>query len=259
MNDTMKTVLLLVIFLVYTSCNRTTLVNDPGPDLIEPTILHVNGSDLFQYWDIDKNDSEFILTNERGLDIYKDSLLQVLGKESLDNILRMERSNDGAVRVQRAELQQGEIENYKLAHSGMVGTIRPINHLEYQILNYQASRYPLLSHPTEFGAFILANDKLKRLRICYAGGEKPWPPRPDVIFDHMDKVLKEDWYLSTFLHNHFEPDTAGFVGLLAPSMSDAQYFEMLRDNFKIPNVLITNGFHTVVLDSTHFYKFKQHE
>ena len=222
-------------------------------------VLQINGLELFQYWDLEIDAIEYKLTTERGLENYKDSLLHILGKEELNNILAMESSNNGAIRKQRSGLEQGEIDNYKLSHGGRVGEIRPINHLEYEILNYQASRYPLLSHPTEFHAFILANDKLKKLRVCFAGGDKPWPPRPNPIFDHMDKVLGGDWVLSTHLHNHFEPDSAGYVGLLAPSMSDAQYFKMLRDNYEIPNTLITNGFHTVVLDSDYFDEFKVHQ
>ena len=254
----MKKIYLFVLLCLCIACNRSSIIKENSPKLIEPVVLNVNGPELFQYWEIDKIDSDYILTAENGLEIYKDSLLLVLGKEKLNKILEMERSQKGAIRPLRLGLQQGEHDNYIIAHSGEVGSIRPINHLEYQLLNFQASRYSMLGHPTEFGAFILSNDSLNKLRVCYAGGDKSWPPRLGLLLDYIEEVQKKDWYLSTFLHNHFEPDSAGYVGVLAPSMTDAEYFKMLRDNFDIPNTLITNGFHTVVLDSTHFDRFKQH-
>jgi len=250
---------LLVLFILFGICScKKNPVSKDKVILIEPVLLGSEGNDIFQYWDIDKTDNTFILTVDEGLKAYIDSLVIILGKQNLQKIISLEKSNKGAKRIQRKGLPDGAIKNYQLSHSKEVGEIRAINYLESQILNYQVSRFPLLSHPTEFHAFILANDSLQKLRICYAGGDKTWPPRPSTIFDHMKEAAVDGWYLKTHLHNHFEPDSANYLGLLAPSMSDAQYFKMLRDEHNIATTLITNGFHTLVMDSLHFDKFAAH-
>lgn len=229
------------------------------PKFIEPVILGVDGNDLFQYWEIDPNDSTFILTEKSGLGNFKDSLQQILGEERLAKLIDEEKSNNGVLRELKRDLPDGAIRNYLLSHTREVGEIRPIDHLESQLLNYQSSRFPLLSHPTEFLAFILSHDSIQRIRVCYAGGDQPWPPRHHLIYDHMEEAAKDGWYLTNNLHNHYEPDSADYLGRLGPSMADAQYFKMLRDEHGIPEVLITNGFHTLVMDSTHFNKFAAHQ
>ncbi|MEN2283111.1 hypothetical protein AAGF08_13290 [Algoriphagus sp. SE2] len=60
------------------------------------------------------------------------------------------------------------------------------------------------------------------------------------------------------MHNHYEPASNGYLGILAPSMADAQYYKMLADNYQVEQALITNGMHTVVINAKDFGRFESH-
>jgi len=45
---------------------------------------------------------------------------------------------------------------------------------------------------------------------------------------------------------------------MAPSLADAHYFKMLRENYGVEAALITNGFTTVELKPTEFDRFQSH-
>ena len=44
------------------------------------------------------------------------------------------------------------------------------------------------------------------------------------------------------------------MGILAPSMTDAQYYMFLSEEYKLEESLITNGFHTVEIKRNEFHK-----
>ncbi len=48
------------------------------------------------------------------------------------------------------------------------------------------------------------------------------------------------------------------IGILAPSLADAQYYKMLKERFKLERALITNGFNTVEIENKDFEKFESH-
>jgi hypothetical protein len=74
--------------------------------------------------------------------------------------------------------------------------------------------------------------------------------------ESIKKDLKQGWNLKYHLHNHYEPKSNNFVGILAPSLADAQFYVFLSEDYKLENALITNGFHTVEIKSQEFSKFK---
>src|SRR5437773_1016748 len=49
----------------------------------------------------------------------------------------------------------GEATNATLLLEGRVGKITPIGCLEAMLWKWQAARYPMVEHPTEFGAFVM--------------------------------------------------------------------------------------------------------
>ncbi len=74
----------------------------------------------------------------------------------------------------------------------------------------------------------------------------------------LDADIEKGWRLKFHLHNHYEGPSNEYLGILAPSLPDAQYFKMLRDEYQIEKALITNAFHTVAIDAGDLDKFRSH-
>jgi hypothetical protein len=227
------------------------------PSLLDlpATILAQDGPALFQYWEIAQDRTVWSTESSAvpALQAYRDSLALTLGEEELLHILLFESSQQHP-----PPLPPDTLDNYALVHTGRLGRIRSINWLEAELLNYQLSRYPLLGHPTEFHGFIAVHESLPRVRIYFAASDQPWPPKPGPIIPHLEQALTEGWRLRYHLHNHYDPPGEQYVGALAPSLADAQYFKALRERFGLPHALITNGFHTVVLPADTFEQFFSH-
>ena len=246
-----------LLFCIYflLGCNT----NNKQPDLalktLPPIVIEKKGAEIFQYWEF-RNDP--LLWNSynlspTNLQSYKDSLENLLGKDTFMQTIQRVAFQDISYHV--IKTTNGDSINAQLVHSNTLGEIRTINYLEAQLLDYELSRYPLLSHPTEFHGFILIHDSLKLVRVYFAASDQPWPPKPNVILEAVKKDLKQGWTFKYHLHNHYEK-AHQFVGILAPSMADAQYYGFLSEKYSLKNALITNGFHTVEIKSSEFPKFK---
>lgn len=223
---------------------------------LPPVVLRENGTEIFQYWEFDNNPMlwEPNLAKLTNLKLYKDSLNSLLGKDTLEFYLKKLAFQD--VSFKSNSTQNGDSINTHLIHAKVIGKIRDINYLEAELLDYQIGRYPLLSHPTEFHGFILQHDSLNRVRVYFAASDQPWPPKPNIILDAVERDLKMGWNFTYHLHNHYEPKSNHYLGILAPSTSDAQYFLFLASSFNLKNAIITNGFHTVELKKEEFQQLK---
>jgi hypothetical protein len=225
---------------------------------VSPVVLGTKGNEVFQYWEFEDKPLYWEVDPKAGIALksYRDSLELVLGKDIFKTAVQKEanQSKDDTL----PDSVNGDRMNAHLVHSGRIGKIRSLNLLEAELLSYQLDRYPLLSHPTEFHGFILTNDSLKHLRVYFAASDQPWPPKPSVIIESIKTDLKQGWKLSYHLHNHYEPKANNYVGILAPSMADAQFFRFLNEDFGLTKALVTNGFHTVEIESRDFSKLKAH-
>jgi hypothetical protein len=246
--------LLLFIIIFIMSCRDNG--NDQRMSLkaLPPIVIRENGTEIFQYWEF-KNDPFLWDTNyvqPPALESYKDSLSKVLGKDTLQFLLHELAFQDTSYRV--ISTKNGDSINAQLVHAKTLGKIRPINYLEAQLLDYQISRYPLLSHPTEFHGFVLFHDTKNLVRVYFAASDQPWPPKPGVILEATKNDLKQGWVLKYHLHNHYEPKSNHYLGILAPSMTDAQYYLFLSEEYGLQQSLITNGFFTVEIRGNEFQK-----
>ncbi len=222
-------------------------------------ILKEDPPALFLYWDIHDTDDLWNTTlgDVPALRDYRDTLRMVLGEERLERAIREEATRT----LSRDELEgveDGDRINALLVHTGTLGQIRKINLLEAEILNHQLARYPLFSHPTEFHGFIARHRGLKKVRVYVAASDTEWPPRPHVLLDQLDIDMRVGWTLDYHLHNHYCKADKDYLGILAPSLADAQYYKMLAGEFQVKKALITNGYHTVVIDQSEFAKFESH-
>ncbi len=250
--------LCLIIFILSWGCKSS---NPASFSLIklDPTVLAENGTEVFQYWELDNDKTlwKFDPGEVQAIGVYRDSLKMVLGQERYEHAILKEASQNLKTDKQ-IEPENGDMINAQLVHSGSLGKIRAINLLEAQLLNYQLSKYPLLSHPTEFHGFIAEQDSLNRIRVYFAASDQPWPPKPNIIISELQKEMLNGWKLKYHLHNHYESSLKNYVGIMAPSLADAQYYKWLYEKFKIEKALITNGFNTVEIESEEFAEFISH-
>ena len=249
---------LAVIFI--TACGQTEQAPSL-PNLLDTPviILEKNGPEIFQTWEF--RDQAYWGNASTGnapfLEDYRLALSDTLGAETLAAEVERRSRQDIPFPTETDSLDGDQL-NAAYVQSGQLGEVRPINLLEAQLLNYQASRFPLFDKPTEFHAFILAGNKPKRLRVYYAASDTPWPPKATPLMEHIRQDLANGWLLQHHLHNHYNEEKDKYVGTLAPSLADAHYYKMLRDEYGVVSTLITNGFHTVEIQKEDFDFFQSH-
>ncbi len=257
MKNFLSKILLTVLIFSISACNTKEIDKLVSLKNSKITILEKKDKEIFQYWEFENK--SFLWENDLGqirdLEFFQDSLKKILGTTKFKEVLKKEQRNK-SFNIIPFESENGDSINAELVHSGKIGKIRKMNFLEAQLLNYQISRYPLLNHPTEFHGFIMSNKALKRIRVYFAASDQPWPPKPHLIIDAIEKDLKKGWKLKFHLHNHYEPKSNNYLGILAPSMTDAHYYNMLKEEYKIEKAIITNGFNTVEIKANDFNRLK---
>lgn len=140
---------------------------------------------------------------------------------------------------------QGEAANGQSVLSALVGTLRPITCVEALLVEFQAQRSPMASRPTEFQAVIMERtvSGTHQVRVYFAGSNAPWPPKGDLLFDRVVHDRREGWRAVAHLHNHpFLLASGGDIaGANAPSLTDVQFWQHLRDRIGVESARITNG------------------
>lgn len=158
---------------------------------------------------------------------------------------------------------QGEAENGRLVLAGAVGTLRPVNCLEALLVDYQAARFAMASHPTEFHAVIMERGDAgnREVRVWFAASGAPWPPRATLLLERVAADRREGWRAVTHLHNHpFLFDGEGDVaGANAPSLTDVQFWRYLRDELGVERARVTNGFATFEAPASSFDRLRARE
>jgi hypothetical protein len=143
---------------------------------------------------------------------------------------------------------QGEAANGRMVLDGSVGTLRPIGCVEALLVDYQAARFPMASHPTEFHAVIMERSDAggSRVRVYFAASSAPWPPKAELLFQRAAADRREGWRAVAHVHNHpFEFAGGGDIaGANAPSLTDVQFWRYLRESLGIESARVTNGFAT---------------
>lgn len=155
---------------------------------------------------------------------------------------------------------QGEAANGRTVLGGSAGTLRPISCVEALLVDYQAARFPMASHPTEFHAVVMERQDAGRetMRVYFAASSAPWPPKAGLLFERAAADRREGWQAVAHLHNHpFELSSRGDVdGANAPSMTDVQFWRYLRDSLGIESARVTNGFATFQAPAAAFARLR---
>jgi hypothetical protein len=148
---------------------------------------------------------------------------------------------------------RGEATNSTLLLEGKVASIAPISCLEAMLWKWQAARYPMLEHPTEFGAFVLRAPGRVRVYLSSADlvGQKIRP----IVTKRIEADRSTGFRLFTHVHNHpflfdrkvgdrmwtLEATKGDVAGALAPSMTDVRFFRNLRESQGLEEAWVTNG------------------
>jgi hypothetical protein len=154
----------------------------------------------------------------------------------------------------------GERANDPIMH-GRIGTIREMNALETHLFAYEARRFDMLDHPTEFHAFILRKSSVRgdSVAVYFVAGGELFPPKPNLSVERIERDTADGWRLWGHLHNHtfdFTPGK-GWYAVTAPSNSDLQYYQALREYLGMQHALVTNGFHTIELRADELRMFDE--
>ena len=225
----------------------------------EQIMLKKEGHEEFFYWQLEDDKSlwEPISYELQQLKEYEDTLKLILGDEKWNQTVQKEATQELDSRLILQE-DNGDKINALMVHTGTVGEVRKMNMIEAHILNYQMSRFPMFTTPTEFHAFIATNRQLDKVRIYFGSSNTRWPPKAGILLNELEKELSNGWKLKGHLHNHYSESEGNYVGILAPSLADAQYYKFLQQDFDMQLAFITNGFHSVTIDSSDFDKFESH-
>jgi hypothetical protein len=112
--------------------------------------------------------------------------------------------------------------------------------------------------PTEFLAYFL--EKNGRLRIYLLTNDSLGVGGMGRLKQEVSNSVLAGWRLDGNLHNHSfflsEINSSKPQGVLAPSTNDMRVFNGDATDLELPRALITNGFHTIVLDAGYFPLFK---
>jgi len=128
--------------------------------------------------------------------------------------------------------------------------------LEVRLWLEQHRRYPMLRHPTEFGAFVLRRGS--RVRVYWSAADRLGQKMRGAVTRRVAADVKAGYRLLAHLHNHpFLPDRvvgdrlyttratkADVGGALAPSATDVQLYRNFRRSLRLEAAWITNGFDT---------------
>lgn len=147
----------------------------------------------------------------------------------------------------------GEAANARMLLDGRAGTIAPISCLEAMLWKWQASRFPMLTHPTEFGALILQS--AGRVRIYLSSDDLVGQRFRETISQLVRHDVASGYRLVAHLHNHpflfnrvvgdrmwtMEGTVNDVAGALAPSMTDVQFYRNLRKSLGLAEAWVTNG------------------
>jgi hypothetical protein len=118
-------------------------------------------------------------------------------------------------------------------------------------------RFPMLGHPTEFGAFLLR--RAGRVRVYFSTADRVGQKLRAAVTDRVRRDVAAGWTLVAHLHNqpflfdrrvgdraYTTPATRDDVaGALAPSTNDVAFYRSWLREAPLQEARITNGFDSI--------------
>lgn len=195
---------------------------------------------------------------------YRAALVARLGgEEGLQQRALLERQNANPS-SQLVKSGKREADNSDRVLEGSAGKMGPASCLEWRLFQRQAHRYPMLEHPTEFGAYILRGNG--RLRVYLSGGDSVGGQLRHEVSNRVAADVANGFEPMAHLHNHpfmfdrkpgdrmytteLSKDEIG--GALAPSLTDVQAYRSMRAGFGLKGAWLTNGLDSIRYTSEDF-------
>lgn len=146
-----------------------------------------------------------------------------------------------------------EAANSTLLLEGRAGVITDMSCLEMMLWTWQDARYPMLEHPTEFGAFVMRGHG--NIRVYLSSADLVGGRVNQQVTGLMQDDITAGYRLITHIHNHpflfdreagdrmwtIEATVNDIAGALAPSMSDVGFYRGFRKSHSLEQAWITNG------------------
>ena len=229
---------------------------------VAPVVLRQAGDTLYQSWTFEAGQlpGRVNPANLPSLSAFLDTVRSRVGALDARAMLRRQI----AYYASRPDSDsQGEAENGRMVLGGAVGTLRPIGCIEALLVDFQAARFPMATHPTEFHAVVMERSDAgrRRVRVYFAGSGAPWPPKADLLWDRVAADRRDGWRAVAHLHNHpFEFSSGGDIaGANAPSLTDVQFWRHLRESLGVESARVTNGFATFEAPAAAFDRLRARE
>jgi hypothetical protein len=220
----------------------------------KPIILESGESHLMQYWDFSNSSIIDLATlpNSSRFIFYRNLVQSKINIDPIELLLR----------YSKAGVSVNDTYNLNVVLSNPLKYIQPIKCLEALLLNNQFERNTTMPiNPTEFLAFYLKNNE-NQLRVYYLTDDISGVRKVSPLLSHIETDVKNGWTLIGNLHNHSffleninQDETHHPQGVLIPSSNDIQVLRATRDEFKMQNASITNGFNTIFISAEELDKF----
>jgi hypothetical protein len=166
----------------------------------------------------------------------------------------LERSRDVHAAMRSGSAR--EAENSSALLEGKAGTLGPISCLEWRLFQRQARRFPMIEHPTEFGAYVLRGHG--RIRVYLSGADLVGGKLRGEVRDRVLAEVGRGFAPVAHGHNHnfmldrrpgdrmwtTEESVNDVGGALAPSLTDVQAWRRMREHFGLQGAWVTNGLDT---------------
>ncbi len=224
----------------------------------EPVVQHRDGDELHQYWLLaDQPDLwETVAPAHEPLTRYREQVREVVQDTSPLGLIRTNREMfPWLEREYPAEWRINQ-----LVEAG-VGTHRPMNCLETQLLAYQAARFPLYERPSEIVALVVkrSHQSVDLVKVYIAADNDAIPPKPDYAVESVESDVVEGWRFYSVFHNHTvdHSEDRGLLPVAAPSASDLQVSVALNERLGLESVLVSDGFSTLELTPEEFKRLKR--
>ncbi|HYO51500.1 hypothetical protein [Archangium sp.] len=188
---------------------------------------------------------------------YRAALVARLGgDQGLRQRALLERQNAGPS-ARAVKSGKREADNSDRVLDGSAGEMGPASCLEWRLFQRQAHRYPMLEHPTEFGAYILRGHG--RLRVYLSGGDSVGGQLRHEVSARVVADVANGFEPVAHLHNHpfmfdrkpgdrmytTEDSVNDIGGALAPSLTDVQAYRNMRARFGLKGAWLTNGLDSI--------------
>src|SRR5262249_15380531 len=121
---------------------------------VAPVVLRQAGDTLYQSWTFEAGDlpERVNPASLPALSAFLDTVRSRVGALDARTLLRRQM----AYYASRPDSDgQGEAANGRMVLDGSVGTLRPIGCIEALLVDFQAARFPMASHPTEFHVVVM--------------------------------------------------------------------------------------------------------